>query len=428
MLSRRNLLRTGLASAAIIRFPGITQISHAQTAGVPSVTFTVDDVKPGTIAFPLHPTKSAIEGIIGTTPNSLESWSQDTPELVAGSSTLHPFLSAVTTAYDNHLPIVLSPDMIWLQILQGLASHVTANAEKLRHHFVSHEGKKLIEIKRDEFVKGNPKNDWEGAFAEFSTKMRGHIGADTHDLIASGYSTTGPVEQAAMNVALMDAMQSYFVYAMTTECGFPSVTLEGSQDDWRDLRSRAAKLSAYDLDWWIKPLLPVLDQFLETAAGKPDKDFWCNFYKLQHVGSGTAYIHGHINVFFPYFGKSAPTKDRLVKDFGVYIRNTKYMGRMTPEQITARIKQFTSRLKDDDPQLKNTLRRNPFMGRTDLTHREGMTTADVNTKLNSAPMVWNYNGTMLQMQLLAGFIGSTQDPTTLAIRPKIGWAVREGTA
>ena len=54
--------------------------------------------------------------------------------------------------------------MIWLQILQGLASHVNANAEELRHHFVTHEGKKVITIRRDRFVKGNPDNDWEGAF------------------------------------------------------------------------------------------------------------------------------------------------------------------------------------------------------------------------------------------------------------------------
>jgi len=60
--------------------------------------------------------------------------------------------------------------MIWLQILQGLANHVNANAEALRHHFVSHDGKKLIEIKRDEFVKGDPDNDWEGALLNFQPR------------------------------------------------------------------------------------------------------------------------------------------------------------------------------------------------------------------------------------------------------------------
>lgn len=426
MITRRNLIRTGLASAAIIRFPGIAEMSFAETDGIPSITFTVDDVERGTKVLNARPVKTVIESILSAPNSPLESWSRDTPQLIAIPS-LHPFLSTVNIAYNGHYPIVFSPDMIWLQILQGLASHVNANAEELRHHFVSHEGKKLIEIKRDTFVRGNPNNDWEGAFDEFSTKMRGHIGADTHDLIASGYGTTGPAEQAAMNVALMDAMQSYFTYGMTTSCGFPAVTLEGSEDDWRALRTRAAKLSQFDLDWWMKHLMPVLDQFVETSAGRPDKDFWCNFYKLQPVGSGTPHIHGHINALFPYFGKKRPTKNRLVKDFEVYIRNTKYMGQMSEENILGRIASFASKLTEGNGHLKDTLRRNPFMGRTDLKHREGMTTKDVSTKMNSAPMIWNYHGKMLQMELLAGFIGAVQDPKTFALRPKIGWAVREGT-
>ena len=101
------------------------------------------------------------------------------------------------------------------------------------------------------------------------------------------------------------------------------------------------------------------------------------------------------------------------------------MGRLSEDEILARIRSFAASLKEGNGQLKDTLRRNPFMGRTDLKYREGMTTADISTKLNSAPLIWNYHGNMLQMELLAGFIGSTQDSKTLAIRPKIGWAVRQ---
>ncbi len=428
MFNRRKLLASGIASAAIIQFPGITRISHAQTAGIPSVTFTVDEVKRGNKALKPQPINRAIQTIIGAPDKSLESWSRDVSHVVAAYSAIHPFLSALNTAFHQHYPIILSPDMIWLQILQGLASHVNANAEALRQHFVAHEGKKLIEIRRNGFVKGNPGNDWEGAFAEFSSQMRSHIGDETHDLIASGFGTTGPAEQAAMNVALMDAMQSYFAYSATTACGFPEITLEGSEDDWRALRLRAARLETYDLKWWTKHLLPVLDQFVGAAAGKPDKDFWCNFYKLKAPGSGAVRIHGHVNVLFPYFGRKSPTKERLVNDFEVYVRNTNYMGRLTEEQVLERIKRFTDRLQEDTGALKDTLRRNPYLGRMDMTHREGMTTGDIKTKLNSAPMIWNYYDTMYQMQLLAGFIGSTQDPTTLAIRPKIGWAIREGVS
>ena len=428
MLNRRALLAGGLALPAIIRFPGITEIAHAQDdTGIPSVTFAVDDVKRGTKKVHLSPVKEVIEGMIGTK-SPLESWTQDTPMLMGSWQGIHPFLTAVSTAYHEHLPITFSPDMIWLQILQGLAQHVNANSEALRDHFVSHEGKKLIVIRRDHFVKGNINNDWEGAFAEFSQKMSEHMKADTHKIIASGYSTTGPVEQAAMNVALMDAMQNYFTYATATACGFPYVTLEGSTDDWRALRNRAAQLTQFDLDWWTKHLIPFLDQFVATSAGKPDKDFWCNFYKLRSPGSGATRIHGHINVLFPYFGKHSPTKEALIENYDIYVRdrNKKFGNRKSEEELLADIKKFGEDLVVGEGRLANSLRRNPFMGRTDMNQYEGMTTYDVTAKLNSAPMIWDYYGHEYQMELLAGFLGATQDPETLGIRPKIGWAIREG--
>ena len=49
-------------------------------------------------------------------------------------------------------------------ILQGVGTHINSkdNAEKLRSKFVYHEGKKVLEIWRDEFVLGQPVNDWAG--------------------------------------------------------------------------------------------------------------------------------------------------------------------------------------------------------------------------------------------------------------------------
>jgi hypothetical protein len=42
--------------------------------------------------------------------------------------------------------------------------------------------------------------------------------------------------------------------------------------------------------------------------------------------------------------------------------------------------------------------------------------------------VWNYLGIRFDYEFLAGFVGVTQDARTLAIRPKIGWAVRPAAA
>ena len=147
---------------------------------------------------------------------------------------LHPFVDAIHFAFAHHYPLSLSPDHIWLVLCQGFANHVRLNAAQLREKFVLHTGKVNLIVRRNNFIKGNLDNDWEGAITEFVDQMRNHIG-DTADLITARFSTTTPVEQTAFNIALMDAMQHYFDYTLSTRCGIPAITLEGTPEDWQAL-------------------------------------------------------------------------------------------------------------------------------------------------------------------------------------------------
>ena len=69
----------------------------------------------------------------------------------------HPVVAAVHRAFMDHHPLCLSPDMIWLMIIQGVANHINAHAEDLRSRIVSHHSKLIIEVRRDDFVKGSPR-------------------------------------------------------------------------------------------------------------------------------------------------------------------------------------------------------------------------------------------------------------------------------
>jgi hypothetical protein len=46
--------------------------------------------------------------------------------------------------------------MIWLLISQGFARHVSANPEKLRHHFVDFSGKISLIVATEEIILDNP--------------------------------------------------------------------------------------------------------------------------------------------------------------------------------------------------------------------------------------------------------------------------------
>ena len=61
--------------------------------------------------------------------------------LTGPGAELHPFLGAVHTAFAEHRPLVLSPDVVWLTILAGVTQHVRLSAERLRDRFVRHRDK-----------------------------------------------------------------------------------------------------------------------------------------------------------------------------------------------------------------------------------------------------------------------------------------------
>jgi len=121
-----------------------------------------------------------------------------------------PFMMTVHTAYCYHLPLLLSPDVIWNLIAQSVANHVNENSKALRTKFVKHEEKATLLIRRDEFVLGSPSNDWEGCFDEFSAKIKSHIGEENHSMIVADFSTTTSVEKACSEIVLMEAMKSFF--------------------------------------------------------------------------------------------------------------------------------------------------------------------------------------------------------------------------
>jgi len=190
--------------------------------------------------------------------------------------------ASILSSFNDHMPLVLSPDMIWLQILQQLAIHVGENPEKLRKKFVDFEGKKVLIVRRDGFVKGE-NNPWDNTFPEFAEQIRGYIGDENYNSMILQFSTTTPVTQAAQEVALMDCMKSYFDYLARTMCGIPQITLEGERNDWQIVLDKANNLAKYDFGWWTGELTVLLQEFVNVWDGKVDLDFWDSFVNEPHA-------------------------------------------------------------------------------------------------------------------------------------------------
>ena len=58
------------------------------------------------------------------------------------------------------------------------------------------------------------------------------------ELVCPPFSNTTPIEDIAQKITIMDICKNYFDYKCTTMCGFPEITLEGTETDWRMLKEQ----------------------------------------------------------------------------------------------------------------------------------------------------------------------------------------------
>ncbi|XXF80486.1 DUF4419 domain-containing protein [Myxococcaceae bacterium GXIMD 01537] len=345
----------------------------------PSVTFAVDDVIPTRHPIQEYELTEALasrlkEPVIGT--------SHPRARFVEPLDT-HPLIAAVHHAFSDHRPLVLSPDIIWLTIAQGLALHVVRNAEALRLDLVKHQGRKQLVVARME-LDFTSQEFCQGLIGDFSAQLRAHSTA-IHDLVVCDFSTTGPVERVVSQVLLMDTMREYFDYVVECICGIPTVTLEGTPEDWIHLKEKVAQLPRYGLDWWARHLLPICDEFIRAAQGHANVAFWRALYKLREMYGGQL-INGWICKLFPF------TRNAVTGEYDT--RNPV----------------FAEQAGDDED-----------FG--------GLASSSLPTGLSRVPLILQLltdAGTKKErLAVTAGFLGVTQSPSTLAVRPETGWVIHE---
>jgi Domain of unknown function (DUF4419) len=312
----------------------------------------------------------------------------------------HPLLAAAHLAFSGHRPLVLSPDMIWVTIVQGFAQHIQLNPEAHRAFLVRHEGKRELIVDRDDMYRRSPENPWAEVVGEFASLLRRELG-ELAERLVSDFSTTGPLERTVSEIALLDVFQSYFTYTVGCICGIPSVTLEGTPSDWRKLREKVELLAPFGLDWWLRELRPICDQFARAAGGDIDLGHWRRLYKIRAV-YGADVINGWLGKLIPY-----------AKDFetGKFSKRNDLLDPAVDAEI----------LRLEEEELKNGGERRV---RFDAP---GIRANMLPRGLSMVPITWKDSSGKRAMELLAGPIAVVQDRKTGALRPTLGWAVRDSS-
>ena len=318
------------------------------------------------------------EGVPGDT-HAMIAWSFSDDEKFYTFTGKDVFFKTIVRAYAEHRPLVLSPDMIWVLISQGFARYVNAHPEQLRDQLVNHSGKMDLVVQSDkDLLSGDA--DWQKLMADFTAQINENTKGDIAKTITADFSTTGITERITSQITLMETLKSYFDYVVHyIACGIPSVTLTGTPQDWQKVLEKTQQLEKYGIGQWTKSLVPILTEFVKASEGKPNQAFWKKMVKKGCVdklaGGGCDFrtptaLDGWILKFFP--DENGQTPDQVP-----------HTHKMPSERVYVDFKYQV------------------------ISPVDGTVIADT------------------PLQLVAGFIGTEVDTLSHALKPKMGWVVRQ---
>ena len=229
---------------------------------------------------------------------------------------INNILQGFYSAYENHLPIRLTPDIIWLLIVQGFSHHVNYNSKELREKFVNFEGKKKLEIIIPKYhsYKQMKSEDYAELFENLTEKIKENVGEELINTIDFNFSTSNEITKVVGYASIMSSLKKFFEFrGFCHMCNYPYIILEGKLEDWESILKKTKDLSKYDLEKWTSMLEIPLKEIIETKKGNINKQFWKSIlypdkidekieigdykYKTIQVDG----INGWLLTFFPYY-------------------------------------------------------------------------------------------------------------------------------
>jgi len=339
------------------------------------ISFPVDDCRPSKEMLETEDVLLTMRKKLGREILLSRSTGQNVKGAHKGSS--NPLVGAVHCAFSRHLPLVLSPDDVWLTILQGFSHHVHENAELLRGRLVRHKGRVTLTERIQDFTIDSVA----GAIAGFSRQIREATDPVLHESLVCDFSTTTPDVRVAGDITLLDTYSRCFNYSMVRcVCGIPQITLTGSVLDWQRIRDRIEVLQTFGLEWWTARLRPILDHFVLAAQGLPDLKFWRGIYKFRPAKGpyDREMVTGWLVDLYPYL------RDRPGR-----VRNSVFDGGKEQEIVAS---SFPSGLASVPVELKLVNDNDQEIERHEL-------------------------------EFVAGFVGVQQVPNDAAVAPAISWCL-----
>jgi len=186
-------------------------------------------------------------------------------------------------AWSNHYSIVIRPDDIWFAVLSEIGAEIKRTPKVFEKMFTTSDKKELIVIPTLDPTTIDP--------SALVDALRSRMPTNVDDFLVE-FSTTTVSSRFAMQVALCDAVDPYYLYG-TMLCGFPAVDISGTKEDWHKLVGKLSKL-AYAFEptsskvcGYCARVARMVDTKFRAAF---DQDMTAEFetmLKLRRCGSGS---------------------------------------------------------------------------------------------------------------------------------------------
>lgn len=301
-------------------------------------------------------------------------------------------IQTLQECYDEHRPLILSPDVIWLTICQGVSIHVNKNYTSLSNVIFKSKKPSTLKIRNDKL--NEDENQWKQVIEALALETQKYTKADYYSFFVPKFTTTSAIEKTAYEITLLETYKKSFQYVTESGCGIPSVTIEGSAEDWNWILENLEKLNDFGLGKWKNELTPIIKEFAIAAEGKPNVNFWKRMYKVSEEYA-IYYISGWIIKFFPY----------------IKIGDEEIQYNELTDEVTHEIHY--------EP--------NPFLyGSTHLLST--LSTDDFPSGISKVKIVWNnyFNNTTQNVVAYSGFLAIEQFEDK-SLKPLIGWALGKHT-
>ena len=134
------------------------------------------------------------------------------------------------------------PEDWWFEIIRKVALAIDNNSKKesVRKFFVSHEGKKELNVILGQSVES-------ANYSSFLEQMTDQVAENIRqpeyvDIMRADFSTTTDIHRVVSNIAVMNSVQEYFDFYGSILCGIPRVEMMGEEEDWQALAAKFDRL------------------------------------------------------------------------------------------------------------------------------------------------------------------------------------------